>query len=79
MIEPGLKLLTSEVTSSATQLFKRFYKISHPPGLQASVDALPTFAASSKIENDFSNKVVLKGIEVTKNHVNKKCAIENSL
>ena len=43
-----IKSITSEVTPSATQFFKRSYKISHPPGLEASWDALPSFASSSQ-------------------------------
>ena len=35
--------------------------------------ALPSFAASSKIEPDFSEKVVLK-LKLTKNHFSKKRA-----
>ena len=63
-----LKALTSEATTSATQFFKRSYKISHNP-----VDALPSFAAWSKIEPDFSREVVLK-LTLPKNHFNKNCA-----
>ena len=40
-----LKSLMLKVTPSATQFFKRSYKISHTPRLQVSQDALPRFAA----------------------------------
>ena len=43
-----IKSLTSEATPSATQLFKRAYKISHPSGLSTSWDTLPSFASSSQ-------------------------------
>ena len=43
-----VKSLTSEATPSATQFFKRSYKISHSPELYASWDALPSFASSSQ-------------------------------
>ena len=69
----GRKSLTLEATPLATQFFKRSYKISHNPGLSASLDALPSFAAWSKIGPDFSRKVVLK-LKLPKNHFNKKCA-----
>ena len=55
-----LKSLSSEATPSTTQFFKRSYQISHNPGLRASLDALPSFAASSKSRLDFSKKVVSK-------------------
>ena len=65
-----LRSLTLEATPSATQIFKRSYKISHnpgshDPGLQASLDTLPSFAASSKKGPDFSKKSGFE-IEVTK-------------
>ena len=43
-----LKSLMSEATPLATQFFKRSYKISSNSGLQASLNALPSFAAWSK-------------------------------
>ena len=56
----------SEATLSATHLFKRSYKISHPPWLWASPDALPSFAALLK-----SAKIGLsKQIFYVKNHPN---------
>ena len=58
--QSAVKSLTSEATPSATQFFTRSYKISNNPGLGASLDALPSFAAWSKIGPDFSRKVVLK-------------------
>ena len=57
----------SEATPSATQFFKWSCKISSNPGLQASLDALHTFAAWSNIE------VGLK-LKLPKNRFNKKCA-----
>ena len=36
----GVKSLTSEATPSATQFFKRSYKIRNNPGLQASLDSM---------------------------------------
>ena len=50
---------------SGTPFFKRAYKTNHNPGLQASLDALPSFAAWSKIKPDFTILSGLK-IEVTK-------------
>ena len=47
----------SEPTPSATPFFKRVYKISHPPRLWVSWIDLPSFASSSKIWPNFSNKV----------------------
>ena len=47
----------SEATPSATPFFKRAYKISHPPRLWVSWIDLPSFASSSKIWHNFSNKV----------------------
>ena len=47
----------SEATPSATPFFKRAYKISHPPRLWVSWIDLPSFASSSKIWPNFSNKV----------------------
>ena len=47
----------SEATPSATLFFKRAYKISHPPRLWVSWIDLPSFASSSKIWPNFSNKV----------------------
>jgi hypothetical protein len=67
-----LKSLTLEAIPSATQFFKRSYKISHNSGLEASLVALPSFAALSKIRPDFIKKVVLK-LKFSKNHYNKKC------
>ena len=56
----------SEVTPSATPFFKRAYKISHPPGLWAFWDALPSFASSAQ-----SVKIGLsKWIFYVKNHPN---------
>jgi len=46
-----------EVTPSATPFFKRTYKISRPPRLWVSWIDLPSFASSSKIWPNFSNKV----------------------
>ena len=43
-----LQSLTLEVTPSANQIFKRAYKISHPPGLEASWDDLLIFASSAQ-------------------------------
>ena len=54
-----MKLL-AKATPSATQFFKRSYKISHNP-----MNALPSFAAWSKIGSDFTILSGLK-IEVTK-------------
>jgi hypothetical protein len=68
-----LKSLTSEPTQSATPFFKRAYKISHPPRLLVSWVDLPSFATSSKIWPNFSNKVFLH-LKLSKNHLNKKCA-----
>ena len=45
----------SEATPSATPVFKRAYKISHPPWLSVSWIDLPSFASSSKIWPNFSN------------------------
>ena len=50
----GVKSLTSEATPLATQFFKKSYKISNNPGLQVSLDALPSFAVRSKIGQDFT-------------------------
>ena len=47
----------SEATPLATPFFKRAYKISHPPRLWVSWIDLPSFASSSKIWPNFSNKV----------------------
>ena len=47
----------SKATSSATPFFKRAYKISHPPRLWVSWIDLSSFASSSKIWPNFSNKV----------------------
>ena len=47
----------SEATPSATPFFKRAYKISHPLRLWVSWIDLPSFASSSKIWPNFSNKV----------------------
>ena len=47
----------SEATPSAIPFFKRAYKISHPPQLWVSWIDLPSFASSSKIWPNFSNKV----------------------
>ena len=63
----------SEATPSATPFFKRAYKISHFPGLWASWVDLPSFATSSKIWPNFSNKVVEK-LMLSKSVNNKKCA-----
>ena len=70
-----LKSLISEATPSTTQFFKRSYQISHNPGLWASLDALPSFAASSKSRLDFSKKVVSK-LKLPKNYFNKKCTVK---
>ena len=60
------KSLTSDSTPSATQFFKRSNKISNPPGLWASWEALPSFASSSQ-----SAKIGLsKWIFYVKNHPN---------
>ena len=48
-----LESLMSDATPLATQFIKRSYKISHNPGLLASLKALPSFAACSKIRPDF--------------------------
>ena len=53
-----IKSLMLEAIPSATQFFKRAYKISHFPGLKASWVDLPSFATSSKICPNFSKKVV---------------------
>ena len=63
----------SEATPSATPFFKRAYKISHFPRLWASWVDLPSFATSSKIWPNFSNKVVEK-LMLSKSVNNKKCA-----
>ena len=63
----------SEATPSATPFFKRAYKISHFPGLWAPWVDLPSFATSSKIWPNFSNKVVEK-LMLSKSVNNKKCA-----
>ena len=63
----------SEATPLATSFFKRAYKISHPPRLWVSWIDLPSFATSSKIWPNFSNKVVEKLI-LSKNANNKLCA-----
>ena len=63
----------SEATHSATQFFKRAYKIGHPLRLYAFRVALPSFAVSSKIRPAFNKKVFLK-LKLTKNHFSKKCA-----
>ena len=63
----------SEATPSATPFFKRAYKISQFPGLWASWVDLPSFATSSKIWPNFSNKVIKKTI-LSKNANNKKCS-----
>ena len=63
----------SEETPSATQFFKRAYKISQFPRLLVSLVDLPCFATSSKIWPNFINKVVEKLIS-SKNANNKKCA-----
>ena len=68
-----VKSLTSEAIPSANQFFKRAYKISDFPGLEASWVDLPSFATSSKIWPNFSNKVVKKLI-LSKNANNKRCA-----
>ena len=47
----------SEATPLRTPFFKRAYKISHPPRLLVSWVDLPSFAISSKIWPNFSNKV----------------------
>ena len=70
----SLKLLTSEVTSSATQFFKNSCKISHPPQLQASRDALLNFAASHKSGLILVFKEVVLKLKLAKNHFNKNCA-----
>ena len=70
-----LKSLTLEATPLATQFFKRSYKISNNPGLWASLDALSSFAAWSKIRHDFTIWNGFK-IEVAKNLFNKKCALK---
>ena len=57
----------------ATQFFKRAYKISHFPKLLAAWIDLPSFATSSKIWPNFSNKVIKKLI-LSKHANNKKCA-----
>ena len=67
-VHSTVKSLTSEVTPSATNFFKRAYKISHPPRF-----ALPIFATLSKMGPDFSKKVVVK-LKLPKNNFNKKCA-----
>ena len=55
-----------ELTPTATPFFKRAYKISHPPGLWAFWDALPSFASSAQ-----SAKIGLsKWIFYVKNHPN---------
>ena len=64
---------TSEATPSTTPFFKKAYKISHPPRLYVSWVDLPSFATSSKIWPNFSNKVFLN-LKLSKNHLNKKCA-----
>ena len=66
-------LWESEATPSATPSFKRAYKISHFPGLWAPWVDLPSFATSSKIWPNFSNKVVEK-LMLSKSVNNKKCA-----
>ena len=58
-----LKSLMSDATPSATQFFKRPYKISNNPGLQASLDALPSFAAWSKYMSPHNSDSVNKGTE----------------
>ena len=65
--------LESEATPSATPFFKRAYKISHYPGLWAPWVDLPSFANSSKIWPNISNKVVEK-LMLSKSVNNKKCA-----
>ena len=75
-VEWGLTVLVSwesEATPSATPFFKRAYKISHFPGLWAPWVDLPSFATSSKIWPNFSNKVVEK-LMLSKSVNNKKCA-----
>ena len=52
-----VKSLTSEATHLTTPFFKRAYKISHLPQLWVSWIDLPSFASSSKIWPNFSNKV----------------------
>ena len=47
----------SKSTPLATLFFKRAYKIIHPPRLWVSWIDLPSFASSSKIWPNFSNKV----------------------
>ena len=61
----------SEATPSATPFFKRAYKISHFPGLWVPWVDLPSFATSSKIWPNFSNKVVEK-LMLSKSVNNKK-------
>ena len=56
-LAPKLVSWGSEATPSATPFFKRTYKISHPPRLWVSWIDLPSFASSSKIWPNFSNKV----------------------
>ena len=63
----------SEATPSATPFFKRAYKISHPPRFWVSWIDLPSFASSSKILPNFSNKVFF-WLKLWKSHLNKKCA-----
>ena len=65
-----VKLLTLEATFLVTHSSKRSYKISHPPQLLTSSDALHSFAVSSKIGLNFSNKGVLK-LKLQENSFNK--------
>ena len=57
-----LKSLTSEATHSATQFFKRSYKISHPPLLKASQDALPPRCEVPKLDfqSEFSMSKIIR-------------------
>ena len=48
-----VKSLASEANPSATQVFKRAYKMSYAPRLQVYQAALPCFAAFSKIQAGF--------------------------
>ena len=57
-----IKSLTSEATHSATQFFKQSYKISHPPGLYASWDALPARRKVRKLDfqSEFSMSKIIR-------------------
>ena len=67
-------MLTLKAIASATQFFKNSCKISHPPQLQASRDALLNFAASHKSGLILVFKEVVLKLKLAKNHFNKNCA-----